>query len=169
MSAAIHSARLAREPRRSLLVLGQELGVLATPGDSRGSLCAFEQRLAPRQRIVWNVHRAHTEINWVVEGRLRYQVGSHSGEAGPGSAVVVPEGRWHTLQGGPQGARLILGFTPADIFSMFEELARRAGPQTAAAIGCAPHILARYRSQAHWLLTPGARDELAPPCPPAAP
>jgi hypothetical protein len=146
--------RLSHRPRRSLLVLGQELGVLAAPGSSGAGPCAFEQRLAPGQRVVWNVHRAHTELNWVVEGQLLFQVGERVGQAGPGEAVVVPMGCWHTLQGGPAGARLILGFSPADIFGMFEELAQRAASEAAIRSGVAPQILARYRSQARWLLQP---------------
>ena len=52
---------------------------------------------------------AGTAIGWLV---VRARRGAWPLEVGPGDAVLIPPGAWHTLRAGPEGARLLCCCAP---------------------------------------------------------
>jgi len=73
--------------------------------------------IAPR-----HVHHSDDEAWYVLEGRLRVQVGDKEMEAAPGAAVLVPRGTPHTYWNpGPEAVRYLLIMTP-NIFSLIQHI-----------------------------------------------
>lgn len=73
--------------------------------------------IAPR-----HVHHSDDEAWYVLEGRLRVQVGDKEVEAGPGAAVLVPRGTPHTYWNpGPEAVRYLLIMTP-NIFGLIQDI-----------------------------------------------
>jgi mannose-6-phosphate isomerase-like protein (cupin superfamily) len=73
--------------------------------------------IAPR-----HVHHRDDESWYVLEGRLRVQVGEEEVEALAGSAVLVPRGKAHTYWNpGPEPVRYLLIMTP-NIYQLIQEI-----------------------------------------------
>ena len=73
--------------------------------------------IAPR-----HVHHSDDEAWYVVEGKLRIQVGDTEAEAVAGAAVLVPRGTRHTYWNpGPEPVRYRLVMTP-NIFGLIQHI-----------------------------------------------
>jgi mannose-6-phosphate isomerase-like protein (cupin superfamily) len=73
--------------------------------------------IAPR-----HVHHRDDEAWYVLEGRLRVQVGEEEVEAVAGSGVLVPRGKAHTYWNpGPEPVRYLLIMTP-NIYQLIQEI-----------------------------------------------
>ena len=98
---------------------------LGTPNDSfviaewrdAGGISDKPRLIAPR-----HVHHSDDEAWYVLEGRLRVQVGDKEVEAGAGGAVLVPRGTPHTYWNpGPEPVRYLLVMTP-NIFGLIQDI-----------------------------------------------
>jgi mannose-6-phosphate isomerase-like protein (cupin superfamily) len=43
-------------------------------------------------------HKASEEIYFILEGRGRMEIDGETREAGPGDAILIPAGAWHTIR-----------------------------------------------------------------------
>jgi len=63
----------------------------------------------PRRGIPLHRHRTEDEAWYVLEGRLRFQLGTKEFDAGAGAGVLLPRGTAHTFWNpGPESARYLL-------------------------------------------------------------
>ena len=103
-------------------LLGNTIGassdgfVIAEWQDAGGS--ATERRLIAPVHL----HYKDDEAWYVLEGRLRVQIGENEVEAGAGSAVFVPRGTRHTYWNpGPERVRYLLIMT-SNIYRLIQEI-----------------------------------------------
>jgi mannose-6-phosphate isomerase-like protein (cupin superfamily) len=76
-----------------------------------------------------HIHHNHTEVFYVLEGRISVQVGSQGITASKGSFVIVPQGQVHQPSNpNTEPAHVLLIFSPAGMGSFFEEVAARRLP-----------------------------------------
>ena len=71
-----------------------------------------EAALAAGQSTQRHYHRASEEIYFMLEGGGLMEVDGDEHEVGPGDAVLIPPGAWHTLRAGADGARLLCMCAP---------------------------------------------------------
>jgi mannose-6-phosphate isomerase-like protein (cupin superfamily) len=70
-------------------------------------------RLAPGFRLPWgHVHREQEEIYLVLSGSARAKVDDEVLELGPWDALRMSPNVWRGLEGGPEGAELLLFGAP---------------------------------------------------------
>jgi len=89
-----------------------------------GSLTAFENVIAPGQGPPLHTHAWEDEAWYVVEGQLRFILGTDIAPAPAGSFVFVPRGTPHCFQNtGSEPARILVMFTPAGMETFFDRFA----------------------------------------------
>jgi mannose-6-phosphate isomerase-like protein (cupin superfamily) len=71
-----------------------------------------EASLAPGRSTERHYHGVSEEIYFFVDGGGTMEVDGEEREVGPGDAVLIPPGAWHTLRAGGQGARLLCMCAP---------------------------------------------------------
>jgi mannose-6-phosphate isomerase-like protein (cupin superfamily) len=71
-----------------------------------------EATLAGGQATARHYHRESEEIYLLLDGDGTIEVDGQEREVGPGDAVLIPPGAWHTLRAGPDGARLLCCCAP---------------------------------------------------------
>ncbi len=116
---------------------GEQITILATAADDRGGVLEWELLLAPGGRVPSShAHPEQEECFTVLDGWMRFRVGSRRITAGPGDTVLVPPGTVHHFaNAGPRPARVAVQTWPA--LSMLQLL------ETAAAMAQAQHAAAR--------------------------
>lgn len=72
-----------------------------------------EATLAAGQATQRHYHARSEEIYFLLDGGGVMEVDGDTREVGPGDAVLIPPGAWHTLSAGPAGARLLCMCAPA--------------------------------------------------------
>jgi quercetin dioxygenase-like cupin family protein len=97
---------------------------------TNGALTAFENVIAPGDGPPLHVHAAEDESWYVLEGDLRFRLGTQIAAAPAGSFVFVPRGTPHCFQNvGAQPARILVLFTPSGMERFFDRFASLpAGP-----------------------------------------
>jgi mannose-6-phosphate isomerase-like protein (cupin superfamily) len=109
---------------RRLRVLSSALEVKA--GAEAGlSFGMFRSSFPPGTGMPFlHVHRSYEEAFYVVEGQVRFQLGTNEIHAGAGSAVLVPAGVPHCFRNsGPGNVDWIVVTAPADAVALIEEVA----------------------------------------------
>lgn len=71
-----------------------------------------EAALAPGQATERHYHAASEEIYLLLDGGGELEVDGEERQVGPGDAVLIPPGAWHTLRAGRDGARLLCMCAP---------------------------------------------------------
>ena len=92
----------------------EEVVLKATGADTGGAVAVLEATTAPGERADPHVHHDNDECFYVLEGRVRFEVGGQTVEAAAGAFVFVPRGTVHaarTVGAGP--ARVLAAFVPA--------------------------------------------------------
>lgn len=118
-------------PGEGLTIEGPAGGPLtfkARGAETNGALTAFENVIAPGEGPPVHVH-AHEDESWyVLEGTLRFRLGTDLRAAPTGSFVFVPRGTDHAFQNiGDEPARILVMFTPAGIEHFFDRFASLPG------------------------------------------
>ena len=105
-----HTGQILQNP-----VSGETITFTRTAADTAGQLLAFDLELTPDGRVPGlHVHPEQTGTFRVVEGRMRFKLGRHTIEAGPGDVVTVPPGAAHKFtNAGGQIARAEVEVRPA--------------------------------------------------------
>ncbi len=89
-----------------------------------GSLTAIENVIAPGDGPPLHRHEREGESWYVLEGRLRFKLGSEIREAPAGSFVFVPPGEPHCFQNvGDEPARILVLFSPGGMETFFDRFA----------------------------------------------
>lgn len=71
-----------------------------------------EATLAAGQATERHYHRDSEEIYLLLDGGGTMELDGEEREVGPGDAVLIPPGAWHTLRAGAGGARLLCCCAP---------------------------------------------------------
>lgn len=97
---------------------------------TNGVLTAVENVIAPGDGPPFHTHANEDESWYVIEGLLRFRIGTDLRSAPQGSFVFVPRGTPHCFQNvGDQPARILLMFTPSGMETFFDRFAALpAGP-----------------------------------------
>ena len=95
-------------------VTGETIVFLKRAGDTDGQVLQMELLLEVDARVLEHVHARQEERIEVVDGTLRFRLGSEERELGAGQAVVLPPGVPHTLWNVGEGqARCLFDVRPA--------------------------------------------------------
>jgi mannose-6-phosphate isomerase-like protein (cupin superfamily) len=71
-----------------------------------------EAALEPAQSTERHHHRLSEEIYFVLDGGGLMEVDGVEQEVGPGDAILIPPGAWHSLHAGAGGVRLLCMCAP---------------------------------------------------------
>ncbi len=89
-----------------------------------GALTAFENVVAPGDGPPLHAHEREGESWYVLEGSLRFKLGTDIRSAPAGSFVFVPQGTPHCFQNvGNTPARILVLFSPAGMEAFFDRFA----------------------------------------------
>jgi quercetin dioxygenase-like cupin family protein len=113
---------------------GELITIHKTAADTGGALLAWELALAAGGRVPSShAHPRQEEIFTVLEGRMRFRIGTRTTTAGPGETVRVPPGAVHHFANpGPEAARVAVETRPAlDMQALLETAAALAREQHA--------------------------------------
>jgi quercetin dioxygenase-like cupin family protein len=92
---------------------------------TNGALTVFENVIAPGDGPPLHVHANEDETWYVLEGDLRFRLGSEITSAPAGSFVFVPRGTPHCFQNiGSAPARILVLFTPSGMERFFDRFAQ---------------------------------------------
>jgi quercetin dioxygenase-like cupin family protein len=136
-------------------------GCLATirlrGADTGGRFSLVEVLLPPGVPVPSHVHHDADEMFLVVEGEVRYRVGTLACAALPGAAVVAPRGIPHEFVAVERPARYLITYTPAGFEEFMMEtsepapsltLPPPAGPPPADVIARIDRLMAeKYRTE----------------------
>jgi mannose-6-phosphate isomerase-like protein (cupin superfamily) len=86
------------------------LGLETSPLVRNQSLA--EATLAPGQATMRHHHRDSEEIYFILDGGGTMELDGQECLIGPGDAVLIPPGAWHTITAGPDGARFLCCCAP---------------------------------------------------------
>lgn len=127
MSDGAGAATVRLGPGEGRAIQGPAGGMLtfkARGEQTAGSLTALENVIAPGDGPPLHVHAAEDEAWYVLEGRLRFRLGTGLHAAPAGSFVFVPRGTPHCFQNvGSEPARILVLFTPAGMERFFDRFA----------------------------------------------
>jgi quercetin dioxygenase-like cupin family protein len=88
---------------------------------THGVLTALENVIPPGQGPPLHTHAREDESWYVIEGELRFKLGSEIHRAPAGSFVFVPRGTPHCFQNAADApARILVMFTPAGMERFFD-------------------------------------------------
>jgi mannose-6-phosphate isomerase-like protein (cupin superfamily) len=97
-----------RDEAETVWFLATRMTVLASVETTDGALGLIDCLVPPGFSPPLHVHSREDEPMYVIEGRVRYQIGDGSFEAGPGSFVFLPRGVPHTfIVEGDRPARIL--------------------------------------------------------------
>lgn len=104
---------------------GGPLTYKARAAETAGGLTAFENVIAPGDGPPLHSHEIEGESWYILEGTLRFKLGSEIREAPEGSFVHVPAGTPHCFQNvAQQPARILVLFTPGGMEGFFERFSQ---------------------------------------------
>jgi quercetin 2,3-dioxygenase len=96
--------------------------LLATSGQTGGSLGMFRQTIAPKSGPPTHIHQNEDEFFYVVSGEFKVKLGDRIMSAPAQSVIFVPRGTAHTFQNvGTEPGVLLVGVTPGGFEKMFQE------------------------------------------------
>jgi quercetin dioxygenase-like cupin family protein len=101
---------------------GGLMEIKARAEDTGGALGVLEGRFFEKgYGPPLHVHSREDEIEYVLEGQIRFRRGDDEFVAGPGSWVWQPRGVPHSFKVESEGARALVIFTPGGLERMFED------------------------------------------------
>ena len=108
----------------SLRAAAGEYVIRLDGSDTGGRLAVVEHRLPPFSvGVAPHVHRSHAEQFMVLEGEVRFTIGSAAAVAGPGSVLAVPEGVAHGFRNDvADDALVVFLLTPAGYEDYFRDV-----------------------------------------------
>ena len=90
-----------------LWTMGMLMTVKASSAQTGGQCSVLDAKFPPDAAPPLHIHHHETELNLVLEGRMRFQCGEDMFDCGPGDLVFLPSGVAHSFRAGPEGARMI--------------------------------------------------------------
>jgi len=92
-----------------------------TGQDTFGGLTVVELTMGAGRMTPPHVHHREEETFLITRGRLTFQIGEQTIEAGPGDLVVGPRDVPHRFTAGPDGATVLFLLTPAGLEGLILE------------------------------------------------
>jgi quercetin dioxygenase-like cupin family protein len=109
-----------------LWTMGMLMTVKASARQTNGQVSAMEVRFPPGAAPPLHIHHHEAEINYVLEGQMRFQCGDAVYDCGPGDFVYLPRNTPHSFRAGPDGARMLAFAAPAGIDELYEKVGEPA-------------------------------------------
>lgn len=106
--------------------MGSLMSVLLDGSASGGEMTAMEVQFAAGTATPLHIHHHEAELNYVLEGSLRFQCGDTTYECGPGSLVFVPRGEAHAFRVLSEPCRVLAITTPAGLEGLYRAVGRPA-------------------------------------------
>jgi len=98
------------------------LAVLKLTGEqTNGGLTVVELTIGPGRMVPLHVHHREEETFLVTAGRLTFEIGETSIEAGAGDLVVGPRDIPHRFKAGADGATVLFLLAPAGLEGLIRE------------------------------------------------
>jgi quercetin dioxygenase-like cupin family protein len=115
------------------------LAILKLTGeDTHGGLTVVELTMGPGRMAPLHVHHREEETFLVTRGRLTFQIGDQTIDAGPGDLVVGPRDIPHRFTAGPDGATVLFLLAPAGLEGLILEQSAPATRREVPAAGDVP-------------------------------
>ena len=124
-----------------LWTMGMLMTVKARASETNGEFSAMEVRLPAGAAPPLHVHHHEAEINYVIEGRIRFQCGEQIHDCGPGDFIYLPRHTPHSFRAGPDGARMLAVVAPAGIDELYAQVGE---PATELRLPSTPPNVARW-------------------------
>jgi mannose-6-phosphate isomerase-like protein (cupin superfamily) len=108
---------------RPIHVLGNEVIIKISSGDTGGAFAVFEGQTQPLEGPPLHSHRGQDEWWYILEGEYKFEVDGQEIYADAGAIVFAPRGSRHTFQNiGSARGRTLTTVVPGGIDLFFEEL-----------------------------------------------
>lgn len=104
--------------------------VLVAADQTRGAFTLIEQLMPRKDGPPPHVHERASEIFYILDGQITFQVGLQVITAGAGTAVFIPAGTPHTFHIDSETARALNMYTPGGFDDTIRLLATPAGALT---------------------------------------
>lgn len=111
---------------RDLWSMGMLMTVKAGDADTESQFSVIEVQLPAGAAPPLHVHHREAELNYLLEGEMRFQCGDEVREVLPGAFVYVPSGVAHAFKAGSNGARMLALTSPAGIEHLYEAVGEPA-------------------------------------------
>jgi quercetin dioxygenase-like cupin family protein len=102
--------------------MGQLMTIKLRKSDTAGELGAMETLLPPNVAVPSHIHHRESEVNFVLEGWMRFTLDGQVFECGPGGLVYLPSGHAHRFETGPDGARMLAIALPGGLEALYERV-----------------------------------------------
>lgn len=110
----------------ALWSMGMLMTVKAGDADTESLFSVIEVQLPAGAAPPLHIHHREAELNYLLDGTMRFQCGDEVQEAVAGTFVYVPRGVPHAFKAGPGGARMLALTSPAGIEHLYEEVGEPA-------------------------------------------
>jgi quercetin dioxygenase-like cupin family protein len=110
----------------ALWSMGMLMTVKAGDADTESQFSVIEVQLPAGAAPPVHIHHNEAELNYLLEGEMRFQCGDDVQEAHAGAFVFVPRGVPHAFKAGPSGARMLALTSPAGIEQLYEAVGEPA-------------------------------------------
>ena len=102
--------------------MGQLMTIKLRKSDTAGELGAMETLLPPNVGVPSHIHHRESEVNFVLQGWMRFTLDGQVFECGPGGLVYLPSGHAHRFETGPDGARMLAIALPGGLEALYERV-----------------------------------------------
>ncbi|MFN2582568.1 MAG: cupin domain-containing protein [Candidatus Dormibacteria bacterium] len=110
----------------ALWSMGMLMTVKASAADTDSVVSCIEVQLPPGAAPPLHVHHREAELNYLLDGTMRFQCGEDVYEAQPGAFVFVPRAVPHAFKAGPDGARMLAMTAPGGIERLYDAVGEPA-------------------------------------------
>ncbi len=128
------------------------LRYVATGADTEGRVAILEQRMTPAGDTPPHVHEREDEGFYVIDGKLRAQIGAETVTAGPGEFVFLPRQLAHSLHAETPEVRGLILVSPAGFEQLFAAVGT-AAPTDELPTPAAPDVAALAQAAASYGVT----------------
>jgi quercetin dioxygenase-like cupin family protein len=117
---------LDRGAGRHLWTMGMLMTVKAS-GRQTGNACSvMEVTFPPSVGPPVHVHHREAEINYVLQGTMRFLCGDDELDCGEGGFVYLPKDVPHAFRSGPEGASMLAVALPGGLEGLYEQVGEEA-------------------------------------------
>jgi quercetin dioxygenase-like cupin family protein len=109
-----------------LWTMGMLMTVKASAQRTNGEISAMEVAFPPGAAPPLHIHHHEAEINYVLDGQMRFQCGDAVYDCDPGDFVYLPRNTAHSFRAGSDGARMLAITVPAGIDELYERVGEPA-------------------------------------------
>ena len=108
-----------RDPKNTRAIPGALFHFLATGEQTAGDHSLIEIQVLAGNEPPAHTHEHEDEMYFILEGRMRFEVGERTIDATPGSYVYLPRGVQHSFKVNSDRAHVLMWLTPAGLEQWF--------------------------------------------------